>query len=338
MNFSNEKISAILKKKRSDMWMILAKNLVSTPILIFLSGLGLGRAWPLPQVFIKGKNYLGEGILFLMGVKGGMAMLATKHAEAHFIPLLACLVLIAICQPTWVYYILCRAGRISPQTGCAIGACLGSVSVLTFASAIGFLEYQQQAYNSQLQAFLALLEIPGIIGAYLLYLKLGLAPPLSRSWSCIFKNKALLSLGAGLLIGAIVPQTIWVNGRTLLNALFQMTLSSFLLFMGWQLTEKLSRIKALSLRCVVGAMGLTLLHATMGLGLSWFFKMSIGSATLICTLLASASYIAAPSAIRQLMPGADESLYFPLSIGVIFPFNILLGIPLYFNLAHWILS
>jgi hypothetical protein len=317
-------------------------------ILFFLLGVGARLARSdlrLPEALYEA---LSIYLLLAIGLKGG-AQLAVQPIGLIWPAALAGVALSA-CIPLLTYPVLRSGVRLAAPDAASIAAHYGSVSVVTFAVAQGVLARAGQPSEPHLAVLVALMEAPGIVVGILLARLAGGAPAGApnrapaigpwRRWAGLAHEvafgKAVVLLVGGLLIGWISGPEALAPIEPLFSGLFKGVLALFLLEMGLVAGARLPELKQAGVRLV--AFGLLappvlgLLGAVVGHGLG----MSVPAIAILATLCASASYIAAPSAMRIAVPQANPTLSIGVSLGVTFPFNVLVGIPLYVGMARWL--
>ena len=303
-------------------------------VLFFLLGLvaGLLRAdLRLPPAIYE---FLSTLLLLTIGLKGGVEL--ANQSLAALLPQMTAVVLMGILLPLAAYPVLRFAGRLERADAASIAAHYGSVSVGTYAVAVAYLAYRQVAFEEYIAVFLVLLEIPAIVVGILL------ARGIDRDtrWRLMAREvllgKSIVLLLGGLLIG-------WVAGAEgirpvegLFFDLFKGVLALFLLEMGLIAAGQVGSLRRHGLFLIVFGVAMPLVAGALGAGLGWMLGLSVGGTALLATLAASASYIAVPAAMRQSVPEANPTLSLAASLGVTFPFNILVGIPLYHRLAEHI--
>jgi hypothetical protein len=224
--------------------------------------------------------------------------------------------------------------RLARPDAASLAAHYGSVSVATFAVGVAFLAEQGVSYDSQLPLFLVLLEIPAIIVGILLARKIRDGVRWGKLLHEILLGKSIVLLVGGLLIG-------WVSGpdgvrplEPLFFDLFKGVLALFLLEMGLIAAGQVKALRERGVFLVTYGILVPVPMATVAALVGWSIGLSPGGTTLLAVLGGSASYIAAPAAIRIAVPEANPSLSLAASLGVTFPFNIFLGIPVYFAIAN----
>jgi uncharacterized protein len=250
--------------------------------------------------------------------------------------------LLSLAIPCWSFWLLRKACGLDATNAGAIAAHYGSVSAVTFGAALAFLEKAQVTVEGYLPALLALMEVPAIIVAILL------ARNASREISAtqgslksvlhdLLTGKGILLLIGGMVIGLLSGKSGYEQVAPLFDAPFKGVLTLFLLEIGLVTGRQLGELKHAGVRLVVFGLVMPVLHGMLGVFLANLAGMSVGGATVLATLAASASYIAAPAAVRIALPQASPALYLTSALAITFPFNIVLGIPFYFSLAkQWI--
>ncbi len=271
-------------------------------------------------------------LLLAIGLKGGVEL--AKHPISTVAPQAVAIVAMGLLLPLLAYPVLRFLGRLSSFDAAAISAHYGSVSVVTFAVGLAFVTKRGVPFEEYMPLFVALLEVPGIVVGILLArlhtLKTVRWGELARE---IMFGKTVVLLVGGLLIGWLAgPQGIDPM-RGLFFDLFKGVLALFLLEMGLVAASRLGDLKRSGPFLIAFGIIIPIAFAMIGAGLGHAIGLSLGGTTLLAVLAASASYIAAPAAIRIAIPEANPSLSIGAALGITFPFNLTLGIPLYFEFA-----
>jgi len=273
-------------------------------------------------------------LLIAIGLKGGFE-LANTPVQDLLLPIIVA-VLMSAGTPLIAFPILRRLGRLARPDAASIAAHYGSVSVVTFAVGTSYLTRQGVEYEGYMSVFLVFLEFPALIIGVLL------AKGLNRNtdWR-LLAHEVLAGKAIVLLIGALAIGWLW--GREGAEALalfyddlFKGFLSLFLLGMGLVTAARISDLRKAGGFLVLFGIALPVLSAVGGVLIGWSLGLSLGGATLLAVLYASASYIAAPAAMRIAIPEANPALSIGVSLGVTFPFNVLVGVPLYHAMARWL--
>ncbi len=308
---------------------LLTTNLLSPMVLAFVLGVFATFAksdlkFPEPIYTI-----LSIYLLLAIGIKGGVTLSHTPLSTLGG-PLLATLIL-SFMLPLLAFYSL-RFFKYSKIDAAALAAHFGSVSVITFIASQVFVETMGYPSDKYLTALLAILEVPAIIIALLLA-RTNNALPLAQEVSRILTSKSILLLIGGLVIGFLSGEKGLERIAPLFVNPFQGMLVLFLLEMGLVAGHKLVESRRVPLSLIVAGVVLPMINGGIGVCLAKACGMSIGTATVFATLAASASYIAAPAAVRMALPAANPGYYLTASLAITFPFNLSLGIPLYHKLA-----
>ncbi|WP_211309310.1 sodium-dependent bicarbonate transport family permease [Rivihabitans pingtungensis] len=320
-------------------------TLLDPAILFFVFGVLAGMLRSNLQIPAPISRFLSLYLLMALGLKGGFA-LAHSGLTLEVAGTLGIAVLLAMVVPLLGYPLLRRL--LNGYDATALAATYGSVSAVTFITTIQFLENQQIAYGGHMAAAMALMESPAIIMAVLMANRLrqqagqtsgGHTPtPLGKILHESFTDGAQLLLLGAMLIGLLTGEAGKAAMAPFSVDLFKGMLAFFLLDMGLMTARNLGGLKGKSPWLLAYAILAPLAHAALALGLASLAGASAGNAALLMALAASASYIAVPAVLREAIPEASPSLYFGMSLGLTFPFNILLGIPLYVGVAQAVLG
>jgi len=328
------------------------QNLIDPAILFFIFGVLAGTVKSNLEIPPAISRFLSLYLLMALGLKGGFA-LSQSGLTANVGISLAAAVGLAIVIPLMGYTILRRF--VSGFDAAAVAATYGSVSAVTFVTAVQFLENQDIAYGGHMAAAMALMESPAIILAVVFANSLrqkaakgavasadgAQAPKASVSVGKIlhesFTDGAQLLLLGAMAIGMITGDAGKAAMQPFSVDLFKGMLAFFLLDMGLMAARNLPQVKGKSPVLVAYAIVGPIVHATMALGLAFLLNLSAGDGALLMVLAASASYIAVPAVLRYALPEANPSLYFGLSLGITFPLNIVFGIPIYVAVAQGVL-
>jgi uncharacterized protein len=296
-------------------------------VLFFLLGLlaGLVKAdLRLPPAIYE---FVSTLLLLSIGMKGGVE-LANQPLSA-LIPRIGLALLMGVLLTFLAYAVLKYLGRLDRVNAAAIAAHYGSVSVATFAVAVAFLANASIPYEAEMPLILVVLEVPAIIVGILI------AKGLSRStpWGdvaqeVVFGRSVMLLLG-GLLIGWVAGADGLKPMAPLFFDLFKGVLAIFLLEMGLIASDHFGGFRRHGAFLVAFGLAIPVLFSVIGVAFGALMGLSPGGTILLATLAASASYIAAPAAMRSAVPEANPALSLTASLAVTFPFNILFGIPLY---------
>lgn len=273
-------------------------------------------------------------LLLALGLKGGVELARFPLAQVlgQAVPIVS----IGLLLPLLCYPILRRLGRLPVADSASIAAHYGSVSVATFAVGIAHLDGLGVPYEAYLPVFVVLLEMPAIGVGIWLARRAGVGKGGGASLAHeVFLNKGILLMGGGLLIGAAVGPSGAEPIAPFFFDLFKGMLALFLVEMGLIAASRLKDLRELGLFLLAFGTLMPLAGAALGAAAGTLAGLSPGGVTMIAVLGASASYIAVPAAMRMAIPEARHHLSITLSLAITFPFNVLVGIPMYAAvLAH----
>jgi hypothetical protein len=311
-------------------------------ILFFVFGMVAGALKSNLEIPPQISRFLSLYLLMALGLKGGFA-LAESGLTTEVSVSLGVGIALAIIVPALGYLLLRRF--LNGYDAAAIAATYGSVSAVTFITAVQYLDQRALHYGGHMAAAMALMESPAIIMAVLLANWVrqrdrapGQSAPVGKVLHESLTDGAQLLLLGAMLVGLLSGEAGQAAMKPFAGDLFKGMLAFFLLDMGLLAARNMGQLKGKSPWLLVYAIAAPLGHATLALLLCAALGVSAGNAALLMVLAASASYIAVPAVIRQAIPEANPSLYFGMSLGLTFPFNILFGIPLYVHAAHRILG
>lgn len=323
---------------------LFTQNLISPPILFFVLGIIAGLIKSDLDVPDQISRYLSIYLMLAIGFKGGVAIAETANINAEVITTILTGVVIGFLQPFLAYWLLRRTTRLDKATAAAVAAHYGSISMVTFVTAVGFLDTNEVIYAGYIVAVLALMEAPAILSGLFIAHREAPAtikatekatPRLSRE---IFTNGAILLLTGSFVIG-------WATGTSGMEKMhgflvlpFHGILALFLLDMGLLVSRQVHHLKEFSLNMALFGIYMPLIGAAAGLLCSRLIGLDVGTGMLFMVLCASASYIAVTAAMRLALPQAKAAIYVPMSLGITFPFNIVIGIPVYYSLAQHFLG
>lgn len=325
-----------------DFFEAIRANLLSPAVLFFV--LGLIAALTKSDLKFPEPLYVGLTIYLLVaiGFKGGVAIAEGGIAKV-WLPALAAMALGALI-PLWTYPLLRFGGKLSAVDAAAIAAHYGSVSAVTFIAATNYLKVVNQPFESYTTAFLAVMESPAILIGVVLG-KLGTKKPgessgvsLGRAMHEAIFGRSIFLLVGTLVVGALCGEVGMKKVEPFFVTPFQGVLALFLLEMGIVAGRRLEDLKKVGAFLLAFGVVVPLINGALGVCLGKLTGLGLGGATLMGVLSASASYIAAPAAIRTSLPDANPTLYLTSSLAITFPFNITLGIPIYLEIARRLYS
>jgi hypothetical protein len=307
-------------------------NLLSPPVLGFALGLlavAVGGDLRLPDAVYQA---LSMYLLLGIGLKGGVALRESNLGDA-IIPLIATIAL-GITIPVAAFLVLRVMTRLDATDRGAIAAHYGSTSLVTFTAAIVFLEASAIAVEGYAVTLLAVLEIPGlIVGLMLAGRARSREVPWGASLREVLTGRSVLLLLGGLAIGVLTGPSGYERVEPFFGALFVGILTLFLVELGVLAGRRLPDIRRGGPALPIFAIVFPILAGSAGVLVGGLAGMSVGGATILGVLAASASYIAAPAAVRLALPEANPGYYLTTSLGITFPFNLVIGIPLYLAMA-----
>lgn len=319
---------------------LILQNILNPPILFFFLGMlavflksELSIPQPLPKLF---SLYL----LIAIGLHGGYE-LSKSGFDWYIFKALMLAVFMSVLVPIYSFFILKR--KMDTYNAIAIAATFGSISAVTFITGMTYLQTIGVEYGGFMVAAMTLMESPaiviGLVFAALFTKDAGSAAKGEKTdWKEIlreaFLNPSVFLLVGALIIGIVTGQKGWTSMEPLFGALFKGFLAFFLLDMGLVAARKIHELRKVGFFLIAFAIIMPVVNASVAAGLGFFFELSKGDAFLLALLSASASYIAVPAAMRLSVPQANPGIYLPLSLAVTFPFNISLGIPLYYFIIN----
>lgn len=307
-------------------------NLLSPMVLAFV--LGVIATLVHSDLRFPEELYTGLSIYLLLaiGLKGGAELSETALAD-FWAPALVTLGL-GVSIPAAAYAILRRFGRFEVADAAAIAAHYGSVSAVTFAAVQTFLHTLGIPYEGFMPTLVAILEVPAIIVALLIArVALGQAGAWGEVIRELLTGKSILLLLGGLLIGALAGKPGLEQVAPLFVDPFRGVLTLFLLEMGMVAARRFRDLRKVGGFLIAFGILMPVACGAVGLWLGSLAGLSEGGAVVLGTLAASASYIAAPAAVRIALPQANPSYYLTAALAITFPFNLSIGIPLYYGLA-----
>lgn len=271
-------------------------------------------------------------LLLAIGLKGGVQL--AQQPLATVLPQALAAIALGACIPLLAFPILRL--KLARADAASIAAHYGSVSVVTFAVATSFLAAQSVATESYMPLIVALMEAPGIVVGIVLA-RTGSAQRIAwgaLAHEVLFGKSVLLLLG-GLAIGALIGPEGMEPIAPLFTDLFKGVLALFLLEMGLVAGGQIGDLKRAGPFLTAFGVGAPLAFGLLGALVGHLLGLSVGGAAVLAALAASASYIAAPTAMRIAVPEANPALSIGVALGVTFPFNLFVGIPVYLHYARW---
>lgn len=314
---------------------IIISNLTNPVLLFFLLGVLATLVKSDLQIPEATSKFISLYLLFSIGFRGGQELAHSGFTSEITVILLAAIVL-ACLVPVLVFFVVKK--KFSVSDAGAVAAAYGSVSAVTFVAATGFLEARQEHYGGYMVAAMALMEAPAIIIGVLLMRRY--APrqanagmPISKVVHEGFTNGSVLMIMGSLVIGLISDEKQAKGIEPFTSDIFKGFLAVFLLEMGMVAARRFGSFRRYGWFATLVALVLPALLGCLVAWASGWLPLQEGNRLLLAVLSASASYIAVPAAMRHAAPDADPGLYIPMALGVTFPFNITVGIPVFWSIV-----
>lgn len=309
-------------------------HLANFDLIILFFVLGVFASWirsdlQVPESISK---FLSIFLLLSLGLKGGHEV---RFAEslAGFMPSLSLGLISCFALPMAMFFLI--KNRLGIANAAALSASYGSVSAVTFITAQGILENQGFQFSGYMVAIMALMEIPAILIGVYFYQKFSVSSDSSRSiFSSIFSAKSVVLLLGGFVIGFAMNEKSWTGISPVIQGSFKGVLAFFLLDLGIIAQKQLREAWKFKFAIVPLAIVFPLICGTISILIGHSLRISQGDLVLLATLVGSASYIAAPAAVRSSIPSANPSLYLALPLALTFPMNLIFGIPFYIWLCR----
>jgi hypothetical protein len=315
---------------------ILLSNLTNPTLLFFVLGIIASVIKSDLEIPATSSKFISLYLLFSIGFKGGQELSHSGFTGEIVYSLLFGIVLASLI-PLYAFFIL--KIKLSISDAAAVAAAYGSVSAITFVTAASFLEAQNLTFGGHMVAVMALMESPAIIVGIILMMlfekeitgKVNLKSVIQHS----FTNGSVLMILGSLVIGLIADTKQAEGIKPFTTDIFKGFLAIFLLEMGMVTAKRFSAFIKYGWYVSLFAIIVPAINGCVVAYLSQLVTHDIGNRFIFSILAASASYIAVPAAMRLAAPKADPGLYIPMALGVTFPFNITVGMPLYFMISHF---
>ena len=330
----------------ADIFGIALQNLLAPMVLFFALGVGaalLRSDLEVPEAFAKA---LALYLMLAIGFKGGAA-LAEQGVDVETALALVAGIVLSFVLPLLAFAFLRSTTQLRAADAAAVAAHYGSISVVTFVTATEFLGQIEVEFNGYMVAVLAIMETPAIVSG--LWLAYRFAASLERRSARsqrraargsqlvreIFFNGSVVLLVGALLIGWVSGPKGFETMAPFIDAPFKGVLALFLLDMGLVAARRMRDAKGLTPSLVLFGFYMPMISAVVGVGVGAGIGLGVAETALLGVLCASASYIAVPAAMRLALPEANPGIYITMSLAVTFPFNIVIGIPVYYAMAQW---
>jgi hypothetical protein len=318
---------------------VLMGAVVTPPVLFFVLGVLAAACRSDLEVPAAITRFLGLYLLLAIGFHGGVSLARTGVTVEVAVTLAAAAAAAAL-VPLYVFALMRR--RLDAANAAAVAAAYGSVSAVTFITAGALLRSMQIEYGGHMVAAMAIMESPAIVVSLALLRR---ADPGARQTADLsagalvrdaFLNGSVFLILGSLVIGLVTGDQGWQEISPFADHIFKGMLCIFLLDMGMMAARQAGALRQAGWLLPVSAVGLPIANALAGLAAAWALGLAPGDAVLFIVLCASASYIAVPAAMRLAAPTANPSIYVGMALGITFPFNILVGLPVYLALVRWL--
>jgi hypothetical protein len=317
---------------------LLFDNLTNPALLFFLLGIIATRLHSDLEIPPNSSKFISLYLLFSIGFKGGQE-LAHSPFNLEIIWSLFFGIFIALAIPIYCFFLLKQ--KFSTENAGAIAASYGSVSAVTFVTAVTFLEIQKYTFGGHMVAIMALMEAPAIIVGVILirlFQKKQTNQPNTKLTAVIshsFTNGSVLLILGSLIIGFLASEQQAMGIKPFTTDIFKGFLAIFLLDMGITSGKKLNIFFKSGWFPIIFAILVPLFNGSVVAFISQIFTSDIGNRFIFAILAASASYIAVPAAMKIIVPKANPGLFLPMTLAITFPFNITFGMPIYLSIIQY---
>lgn len=315
---------------------LLIENLTNPALLFFVLGIVAVQIKSDLAIPESSSKFISLYLLFAIGFKGGQELAhSSLTIEVFWVMLFG--VATAILIPVYSFFLLKK--RLGIENAGAIAAAYGSISAVTFVTAVAYLEMLQQTFGGYMIALMALMEAPAIIVGVLLMSLFGKKDFNGLSMKQLvlhsFTNGSVLLILGSLLIGYVASEQQAQGIAPFTTDIFKGFLAVFLLDMGIESGRRLGALAKNGVFPLAFAVGMPLVNGLTVAVLSGSISDNLGDRLLLTILAASASYIAVPAAMKLAAPQANPGLYLPMALAITFPFNITVGMPLYLQVIEY---
>lgn len=316
-------------------------DIISNPAILSLTaGLcwGLYSTLLIPALFT---DIISLYLIFIIGFKGGMCLGVTHACTPPLIGLTIIGCIMGFIQPFIYFHVLKRISNLDRQTAIVVASQYGSISIITFITAITFLQQQHTFYDTFMSAVAGIMEIPAIFSGLMLLRtthkngKRLLNAFIETSYD-IVTSKKISFIFIGFFVGYLFKHHPTHIIPSILLWPFTIALILFMVDIGTKIALQRTHIHQFSWKIIGFGIGAPIASGTLGMAISYLLHISLGSALLFTMLLASASYIAVPAIMYVQAPQAKEVIYLPLALGITLPFNLLIGIPFFYNILTFL--
>ncbi len=317
---------------------LLITNLLQPIVLAFLLGALAGAVkseLELPEAVVK---LLAIYLLFSLGLTGGRELANAQLSDVW--PLLGITVIMTFGIPTLAYFITRRLGKMDISNSAAIAAHYGSVSTATFFASMSFATAMGTPAEGYMAAMVALMEFGVIYSLVIARIAMGRSDgqklDAAELFMSVIRGRGILLLVGGMIIGFMATDRQWQQISPFYENLFRGMLMLFLLEMGITAARQIKAFRQVGAFMTGFGVVMPVIHGIIGVTLASLAGLSIGGAFVFGSICASASFIDAPAACRASLPQANPGIYLTSSLGVTLPFNLLIGLPIYYQYANWI--
>ena len=311
------------------------ESLFNPALILFLLGIAVGLVFKVlfPDLLSK---FLGYYLLFALGLKGGQSLQNNGFTD-EVISVLSLGTFFAILIPLISYLYL--KNILNTDDAAALSGTYGSVSAVTYVTALTYLSTSNQNFDDFMSAVLVVMEFPAIFMAlYFVTRKSAINKNNIETIKTAFMEIPNIVLVSSLFIGYFLNLNSGLQTEFLTKTIFEYVLFVFLFVMGTRVARRIGELTGKSKNLIIFALVTPIVGSLLALFAAINFNLSVGNSTLLMVLTASASYIAVPAVVKDAIPNANPAIYLGLSLGVTFPFNIIFGIPLYNELAKFFIS
>lgn len=306
-------------------------NLTNPAVIAFALGVMVAIVKGDVRLPDQASSFVSTFLLLAIGLKGGIALRQVAAGEV-LVPAVGT-VLLGVVTAGLTFVAARWFVRLDISDAASLAAHYGSVSAVTFTAAMAFADSAGFAPDGMMPALVAILEVPGIILALLLARSGSDNKSLRAAVHEVFTGKSVLLLLGGIFIGRFASEAGIEQAKPFFVGLFPGMLVIFLLDLGTLAGKRLADVRQVGTRLVVWAVAAPLVFGSVGAVIGSVIGLSVGGVAVMATMAASASYIAAPAAVRVGIPSARPAVSLGAAIGITFPFNLIVGIPVYMEIA-----
>lgn len=319
-----------------------AINLTSPIVLFFALGLLIKIAKAKVEFPGAISDFISIYLLTAIGFKGGIAI-TQIGLQSIWLPVLGA-VFLGVIIPFYSFVILRRLGKFNSDDSAAIAGHYGSISIVTFMAGSTFLVNLQVPFEGYINCLPAVMEVPGIVAALILaywvnqkglYDSVKQKNTLGQVTKQVVLSKSVVLLLGAMVVGYIAGPRGMDTVEVFYKDIFNGMLSLFMLELGMIAAAKLGEFKKMGLFLMLFGIIVPLINALLGILVGVLIGFGLGEVTLVAILAASSSYIVAPAAMRVSLPKANPAMYLGASIGITLPFNLVVGIPVYYYMAGY---